>query len=396
MDFDQVMTAKLHACGIDPKQIGFFLKLYHEDEAGFITDEKTKQWALERGFFPGRVELYGLNENNYRMYLPDYAYFLMHPFNHHFRIWVNDKLTLKYILGNREFNAYMPKYYLYIENDGNYTYLMDSPKDIKDNDDYLINLLKKEGSLALKPNNGSEGIGFIKLVWDKERIFKNNNEISEPELKEMISLLRNYTVTEYAYQHKDLAEIWPQSECTFRIIMAKIPTEKKCNKKEWKCFTSFARFGSKLSGGASNLDAGGIGVGVDFSTGLLKENGIRYKHFCNDGSYLLKEHPDTGCTWDGKIVPNWSQVQNVVIKICEYISSLDYLGFDIIITQDSFKICEINTFPAMAYGQVMCGPVLADERNRRFFENKGLSKIDNSVLYEIVSESEKLLNDSES
>ena len=58
MDFDQVMTAKLHACGIDPKQIGFFLKLYHEDEAGFITDEKTKQWALERGFFPGRVELY--------------------------------------------------------------------------------------------------------------------------------------------------------------------------------------------------------------------------------------------------------------------------------------------------------------------------------------------------
>jgi hypothetical protein len=42
----------------------------------------------------------------------------------------------------------------------------------------------------------------------------------------------------------------------------------------------------------------------------------------------------------------------------------------------------------MAYGQVMCGPVLKDERNRLFFNNKGLNRVDNSLLYKMVSEAE--------
>lgn len=46
---------------------------------------------MTKGFYPGRVELYGLSEDNYRDYLPDYNYFMIHPINHHFKIWVNDK-----------------------------------------------------------------------------------------------------------------------------------------------------------------------------------------------------------------------------------------------------------------------------------------------------------------
>ena len=61
---------------------------------------------------------------------------------------------------------------------------------------------------------------------------------------------------------------------------------------------------------------------------------------------------------------------------------MDYLGLDIIITKDGMKLCEINSHPAIDYEQVMCGPVLAREKVRKFFEKKGMFKIDGSALYQ--------------
>ena len=37
-------------------------------------DEEQKKWALKKGFYPGRIELYGLNEDNWEQYVPDYCF----------------------------------------------------------------------------------------------------------------------------------------------------------------------------------------------------------------------------------------------------------------------------------------------------------------------------------
>ena len=303
-DYEKLQTILIEK-GMDKKWSRMFVKKLSDDEKAFQTDEDTKKWALERGFFPGRVELYGLNDDNYKEYLPDYSYFMLHPINHHFRIWVNDKLTLKYVLNSNGCEDTMPEYYLYVENNGNYTYLMDAPDDVEKNSDFILNLLKKKGILAIKPNSGtSGGLGFIKLELRGEKIYSNNKPISDSELKEIISQFKNTIVTEYVRQHEDLAKIWPDSECTLRVIMAKIPSNDPYERLNWESFISFARFGSRLSGGASNLSSGGIGVGFDFETGKYKDCGIRYKRFCPDGNVKCKEHPDTKVVWKDEMLPN--------------------------------------------------------------------------------------------
>ena len=192
----------------------------------------------------------------------------------------------------------------------------------------------------------------------------------------------NYIVTEYVPQHRDLARIWGESECTLRVIMVKNPPEDSFAPATWSSTVSFARFGSSVSGGASNLSSGGIGIGFDFETGKFRDFSIRYKKFCADGNTILYQHPDTNVTWTGEGLPNWEFVKNKILSICGHISSLSYLGFDVIIAQDGMKLCEINTHPASDYAQVMCGPILQKPYGRRFFESKGLWKFDGKDFYE--------------
>jgi len=374
----------IREAGMDAKIAKVFTDMLSEDEKFFPTDEKTKRWALERGFLPGRVELFGLTEDNYKSYLTNYEYYMMHPLNHHFRIWVNDKLTLKYVLGCNELSDTMPEYYLYIENDGRYTYLSDAPVTIKKDKDFILNLLKHKKVLAAKPNSGtSGGFGFLKLEYKDGVIIENNRPVDLSHFENTVSKLKNYVVTQYVHQHKTLSDIWPDSECTLRVIMVKPPAPTLYTLPEWKCIVSFARFGAKASGSASNLTSGGIGVGFNFESGKLADFGVRYKQFSPNGEWKCDRHPDSDVLWKDVQLPNWDLAREKIMAVCRHISSLDYLGFDVILTEKGMKFCEINSLPAVDYNQIISGPVLEKEGSRAFFDSKGRNMIDNSDLLKI-------------
>lgn len=380
-DYEKLLE-EVRKLGMDYRWSKMFVKKLSDDEKAFPADAETAKWALERGFYPGRVELYGLTEENYRDYVPDFQYFMLHPMNNHFLKWL-DKTTLKYVLNSNGCESTMPEYYAYVENDGSYTYLMDLPNEIPKNKDFLMNILKYKGVLAMKPNSGtSGGLGFIKLELRDGELYENNKPISMNRFEEIRDTMRNYIITEYAHQHADLAAVWPDSECTLRVIMVKDPKEDLYAPATWSCAVSYARFGTAVNGGASNLSSGGVGVGFDFETGAYNDFAIRYKRYCPDGEWLLKKHPDTDMTWAGNALPNWKKVRELIDCIGQHVSSLDYLGLDIIITEDGMKLCEINSHPAIDYEQIMCGPVLKREKVRKFFEYKGLFNYDGKALYE--------------
>ena len=380
-DYEKLLE-EVRNLGMDYRWSKMFVKKLSDDEKAFPADAETTKWALERGFYPGRVALYGLNEDNYQDYVPDFQYFMLHPMNNHFLKWL-DKTTLKYVLNSNGCESTMPAYYAYVENDGSFTYLMDVPADIPKNQDFLMNLLKQKGVLAMKPNSGtSGGLGFIKLELKEDGLFENNKPISMDRFVEIRDSMRNYIITEYAHQHSELAKVWPDSECTLRVIMAKNPKESLYEQASWSCAVSYARFGTAVNGGASNLSSGGVGVGFDFETGAYNDFAIRYKRYCPDGEWLLKKHPDTDMCWANNALPNWGLVWSLIDQICAHVSSLDYLGLDIIITEDGMKLCEINSHPAIDYEQIMCGPVLKREKIRTFFEHKGLFNYDGKALYE--------------
>lgn len=371
------LLEKVRNLGMDYRWAGMFVKKLRDDEVAFpVSDDDKKHWALERGFYPGRIELYGLTEDNYKNYVPDFQYFMLHPMNNHFLKWL-DKTTLKYVLNQNGCEDTMPEYYVYVENDlcgGRYTYLMDCPSDIPKNKDFLWHLLQKKRILAMKPNSGSSGgLGFIKLELRDGGLYENNKPIDMHRFEEIRDTMRNYIITEYCHQHHELAAVWPDSECTLRVIMCKNPEEDKYAPTTWSCAVSYARFGTSVNGGASNLSSGGVGVGFDFQTGGYKDFCIRYKRFTPDGKWMLDRHPDTGIVWKDHGLPNWPIVRKKIDAICQHISSLDYLGLDIIITEEGMKLCEINSHPAIDYEQIMCGPVLANEKVRRFFDYKHLN-----------------------
>ena len=375
--------------GMDEKRAKSFADRMKADEEAFCIEENKKRWALEKGFLPGRVELYDLNEDNYNNYVPEYNYFKLHPLNHHFRIWINDKLTLKYVLNNGSLADTMPEYYIYVENDGAFTYLMDFPESVAKDESVLIELLKMKKVLALKPNSGTScGVGFIKLeIKDGGKIFENNKPISEERLLGIQEDMRNYIITEYTKQHPLLADIWKDSECTLRVIMCKGVPANSFEAAPWSCAVSYARFGTSVSGAASNFNAGGIAVGFDYESGKLNETGYQQVNYSADKKWKLYAHPDTGAKWNNVILPNWEYVKMKIEMICNYISSLSYLGLDIIITENDMKLCEINSLPFLGYEQVICGPTLEKENIKEFFVSKGLFDIDSHELYQAYENS---------
>lgn len=388
-----VLLEKIRGLGMDHRWAQMFVKKLRDDENAFpVADEAQKKWALERGFYPGRIELYGLTEENYRDYVPDYQYFMLHPMNNHFLKWL-DKTTLKYVLNSNGCEETMPEYYVYVENElcgGRFTYLMDCPSDIARDEDFLMNLLRQKGTLAMKPNSGtSGGLGFIKLELRGDELFENNKPIDMARFIEIRDSMRNYIVTEYAHQHEKLAKIWPDSECTLRVIMCKDPTQDRYASATWSNVVCFARFGTSINGGASNLSSGGVGVGCDFETGKYRDFCVRYKRFTDDGKWMLDQHPDTKAKWSGDGLPNWEYVKGKIDELCQHVSSLDYMGLDIIITADGMKLCEVNSHPALDYAQVLSGPALARRKVKAFFEHKGLYRIDPAEFYRAYTESQE-------
>ena len=165
----------------DLKQFPLFLDQMNENICSIdtINDFDKYEWALRKGFFPDQVEKYGLTEDNVDSFLSTYAYFKMHPFNNFFRMWINDKFTLRYFLGGATLACNIPEYYLYIENSCQFTYLVNAPEDIAKGKIFLLELLQRRKMLAAKPNNATSSKGFIKFEYLDARIFMNNEEISE-------------------------------------------------------------------------------------------------------------------------------------------------------------------------------------------------------------------------
>jgi len=372
INFEKLLTVFLDN-GMHPTRAKELVKQIKQDMIAWpniYADEEKIKWALERGFLPGRIALYGddFNDETYQDYYPDFDYFMAHPMNNHFMFWINDKLTLKYMLNTSPLSKYMPEYYLYIENDGHYSYLMDSPIQVNKDSNYLMNLLINKKHLALKPNHGSGGRGFFGLEYTNGLLFLNGKEISLLDFESLIQNLNGYIVTEYIKQSKLIDDVFSGADCALRIVLYKKPQINPFSPSNYGCIVAYARFGSSKSDGASNLCHGGLAVRLNWETGKL-EGGFRgnYEFWGKEGVKGFEKHPDTGVSVDGKTIPNWRSIQAGLLNICHYLSSLDYFGMDVIVTEDSFKLCEINSAPGMGVGQFHQGKCSLDTADAKDF-----------------------------
>lgn len=127
-------------------------------EPGFM------DWAHEHGFIAGHAAALGIDESNYSGYVSDRDAHKGWPHNSWTKMWVNDKLTLKYVLQGTEWENLIPKYYYYSLPGKGLRSLCDNPNDATFGS--FARTLREVGAFACKPNNGTASNGFHCLNCD--------------------------------------------------------------------------------------------------------------------------------------------------------------------------------------------------------------------------------------
>ena len=140
--------------------------------------------AHEKGFFVDDAYIYGLNEENYNQFISNYDYCRSYPFNSWSKIWVDDKITLKYFLGD-SLSHTMPDYYFYVTPNG-LRALSDNPLGIKQDAEALLEVLRLKGEIACKPNNGSLSTGFMKMSYENGVYCLNDKEASPHQVVDFV------------------------------------------------------------------------------------------------------------------------------------------------------------------------------------------------------------------
>ena len=318
--------------------MGFMMKNWQrdlfEDWKFRGTTIREKLWSHKRGFFSYRIRQYGLTEENYKNFLPDRTYRKLRPINNGFVSWVYDKVITRYVLEGKK--EYLPKYYYHLIRGGKDLRILALP-DCKDGSKPdagdIVKLLKKEGKLALKPSEGSHGEGFFKLEYRDGGIRVNDEEMEE---EAFIDFLRTkkipYNITEYLENNRALSEFYKDTTFTIRIMVIndKITSPQIAN--------AYLRIATKKTGNTDNIGSGGVCARINLETGEIFEPEKIENHIITP----CPVHPDTGAIIRG-VIPNWREIKEGVKDVSRYICQLEYMGFDVVATEDSFKILEINT-----------------------------------------------------
>ena len=66
-------------------------------------------------------------------------------------------------------------------------------------------------------------------------------------------------------------------------------------------------------------------------------------------------HPDNGNIIKGRVIPNWQNVKQAIIRVTRQLPFYDYLAWDIVLKDDGIAIVEINMKSSLCVVQVHGG-----------------------------------------
>ncbi len=337
-------------------------KCYTRFKDDFIHDKnsslKEKLWSYKRGFLVSSTRAFGLTPQNYHDYISDVDFYRMYPIDKRFKHWIDDKLTMKYVLS--PYPQYLPKYFCTIQKGGVIAPLIDG-KNIYSLDD-LLSFIQREKQVALKLASSTHGVGFYKLSYDNQ--FEIDNQaVTEEQLVAFLRTLDEYLVTEYIVAHEAIRKVSCGALNTVRIMVInedlKLP----------KLANAIMKFSTKASGLVDNVINGSLFAKVNVLTGEYSDA----KYIVDNVYFNCIYHPDTNVEIKG-VLPNWREMSDKLIEISQHLSPLTYMGYDIAITDNGFKIIEINSHQGLmmfqCYGPLLRENIAANFFNKVFYNDK--------------------------
>lgn len=301
------------------------------EDRGFAgTGRREKRWAHKRGFYSWRIAQYGLTEENFRGILSDRDYKWLRPINNGYYKWFWNKKISAYIL--RPFRECVPEIWFWTAvRDGVWS-IYPFRKAGTARMEELLALLRTKGELAMKPAESSHGIGFRHLQFADGWYYINGTPMVEDAFcREIEACGGDMLIMEYVRGHEMLRGIYPDVVNTVRIMTIRRPDGNFIRH-------AYLRIGTKATGHTDNLASGGIAAEIRLEDGSLREARLLHNHVYTP----CRRHPDTGALLEGTI-PHWDAIRTRIEEICRYLYPLEYLGFDVAVTDDGFRILEINT-----------------------------------------------------
>lgn len=305
---------------------------------------------LLKGFFGESSILYNFKHNNPKDYLSDYDRLKTRFINGDKNVVLNDKEIFTNV-----FSSYVdiPQNLGYVKHGKLHLYTEE-----QNTVENLINKIHGTSGVIIKPQTGGGGFFINHLRADEDGIFLNSQRIDMPALKDFISKLNTYIISDYVEQADYARAVFPGSTNTIRLLTVIDP---KTNKP----FIPIAvhRFGTSKTMPADNFFQGGLSANIDIETGILGKAAIF------PGKSKLEwhsHHLETGAQIEGIQVPNWKAIKERMLHVASVFSSLKYVGWDIAPTNSGFTVIEGNGFVG-PYSIQVHGGLLGDPRLKEFY-----------------------------
>ncbi|GGK48987.1 sugar-transfer associated ATP-grasp domain-containing protein [Salinarimonas ramus] len=164
-----------------------------------------------------------------------------------------------------------------------------------------------------------------------------------------------YVVERFIPQHAYVAEIFPSSLNTIRILTLRGASG------EPFAAAAVHRFGVAASAPVDNFKRGGLSALVGLETGRLSAARSNPGLHARD---VHSHHPDTGAPIDGVVVPGWEAARGLALDLAARIPGLRLAGWDVCVSRDGPRVVEGNArIPNPNLIQAH-GPLLGDPRIR--------------------------------
>ncbi|GFZ96691.1 sugar-transfer associated ATP-grasp domain-containing protein [Nesterenkonia alkaliphila] len=230
---------------------------------------------------------------------------------------------------------------------------------------FLAETLQERGHIFVKPLHGAEanGVRSLKLTEAGYRL-----DGAPSSLEEITAWVRDFprpVLFEAAItQHSAQAELNPHSTNTIRLLTMPDVTGDHSP----FILRASQRIGSERSGHIDNWTKGGLSANVDLETGRLSAAAQ-----LPEGNELhwFSAHPDSGAQIEGHQVPFWAETKELILEAAQRLAFMEYIGWDIVITESGPVILEANINSGMNVLQVH-GPLLADPRAAAYYRARGV------------------------
>ncbi len=277
-----------------------------------------------RGFTDEDYYNFDLKNNDYSNYISYWERLKLENINGRFASVLSEKVMFERIWGSY---VRVPHVFCWIMNKK----CIDLDKG---NEVDLLEIIRSSGKIIAKPTRSvGGGTGIHLLEYNLGDFYLDGIQIDEEKLMKEIVSYDEYIFVQYIESAPYSLKIFPDATNTIRIV-----TTMNRENNEVEVLLAFHRFGTETSKPVDNISSGGMFALVNEDTGQLGKAKRK-----TEPHVEYENHPDTGATINGVMIPNWNLILSELKKAHHCFPYYNFLAWDVAINEnEDAYILEIN------------------------------------------------------